>query len=76
MAIQLCGCLLISLFFNFFKTAAKSFGRNSDRTGFEEEISAGSVVAVVVAQSQFFSFEEVVVVNMQVKYNTPCGLSK
>ena len=27
---------------------------NSDPTGFEEEISAGSVVAVVVAQSQFF----------------------
>ena len=26
-------------------------------------------MAVVVAQSQFFSFDEVVVVNMQVKYN-------
>ena len=41
-------------FLYFFKTAAKSFGRYSDPTWFEEEISAGSVVSIGVAQSQYF----------------------
>ena len=72
MAILFCGCLLISLFFfffDFFKNRRKIVwkkvepnwvrGRNISR--FRGGSSSCS--------KPVFSFEEVVVVNMQVKYN-------